>query len=141
MSTKIIGRRPLFATALFVAMLQGCANKLEAEVSGTVTLDGQPIGPGTVNFSPVGGESNPAVGTIMPDGSYMLKTSRTVGLAPGTYRVAVSVFENQEALAPGQRSNAPPRLRTPEKYNSVETSGLEFKVEPGRNTIDLKLAS
>ena len=141
MSAKFLGRLPLLATALVVATLQGCADKLEAEVSGVVTLDGQPIGPGTVNFSPLDGESNPAVGTIAPDGSYTLKTSRTVGLAAGTYRIAVSVFENQASSAPGQRSNAPPKLRTPEKYNSVETSGLQFEVEPGHNTLNIELTS
>jgi hypothetical protein len=141
MPSNIVGRLPLLATALLLATLGGCGNKLEAEVSGVVTLNGQPIGPGTVNFAPMSGGSNPAVGTIMPDGSYSLKTSRTVGLAAGTYRVAVSVFENQASTAPGQRSNAPPKLRTPEKYNSVETSGLQFEVEPGDNTIDIELTS
>ena len=126
---------------ILLASLIGCSQRLESTVSGTVTLDGERIGPGVVNFSLVSGDANPAIGAIQPDGSYFLKTSRTEGLLAGKYKVAVSVFVQPANLRPGERSMAEPKLRTPEKYDSCDTSGLEFDVAPGSNTIDIKLTS
>jgi hypothetical protein len=45
----------------------GCSGgSCESTVAGDVTLDGKPIGPGTVVFSLVEGKTNPAVGTTQP---------------------------------------------------------------------------
>ena len=119
----------------------GCTgSSMESEVSGTVTLDGQPVGPGAVVFAPVDGQSNPADGAIQLDGSYFLKTSREVGLNPGDYKVSVSVFDQPE-VKPGERSMTPAKLVTPQKYADTETSGLQYPVEPGENTINIELSS
>jgi hypothetical protein len=128
----------LFAGILAVAGCSGSGK--ESEVSGKVTLDGQPVGPGAVVFAPVEGQTNPADGAIQLDGSYFLKTSREVGLKPGTYNVSVSVFDQPE-VKPGERSMVPAKLITPQKYADTETSGLEFTVEPGKNDIDIGLIS
>lgn len=118
----------------------GCSDhSLESEVSGRVQLDDVPIGPGTVVFAPAGGK-NPAIGAIDANGNYSLKTSRTVGLDPGNYRVAVSVREVPANVQLGDRL-PPGRLLHSEKYESIETSGLEFEVKPGNNTIDIELLS
>ena len=42
---------------------------------------------------------------------------------------------------PGERSYVVAKSRIPEKYSNVETSGLEFDVESGSNTIDIPLSS
>jgi hypothetical protein len=119
----------------------GCGGSgMESEVSGTVTLDGQPVGPGAVVFAPLDGQSNPADGAIQMDGSYFLKTSREVGLKPGDYKVSVSVFDQPE-VKPGERSMTPAKLVTPPNYADTETSGLQYTVEPGKNTIDIELSS
>jgi hypothetical protein len=122
-------------------LLAGCSGgDLGAEVSGSVTLDGKPIGPGTVSFVPAAGDGNPAVGTIQPDGSYFMKTSRADGLPPGKYRVAVTVYEATKS-APGERSMTMPALVTPSKYTKSDSSGLEYDVVPGSNSIDIALTS
>jgi len=119
----------------------GCARSaMESEVSGRVTLDGEPMGPGVVVFAPVDGTTNPADGAIQLDGSYFLKTSREVGLPPGRYKASVSVFDQPE-VKPGERSMTPARLITPQKYSDTKTSGLEYTVEPGENNIDIELMS
>jgi hypothetical protein len=131
----------LLFSALLVVFVVGCGNRMESQVSGIVTLDGETIGPGVVNFSPIDGKSNPAIGTILPDGSYSLKTNRTDGLLAGRYRVAVTVFQQSPESQAGERSMAPTKLLTPERYNSADTSALEFEVKPGNNTIDIALSS
>jgi hypothetical protein len=129
------------ATLLAIVASVGCSGSgLESEVSGTVTLDGRPIGPGSVVFSPVEGTSDPADGAIQLDGSYSLKTSRDVGLHPGQYRASVSVFDQPE-VKPGERGMTPAKLVTPEKYSDPSTSGLEYAVEPGKQKIDIELNS
>ena len=119
----------------------GCSGSgMESEVSGKVTLDGQPVGPGAVVFAPVDGQSNPADGAIQLDGSYFLKTSREVGLKPGDYKASVSVFDQPE-VKPGERSMIPAKLVTPQKYADTENSGLQYTVEPGENIINIDLSS
>lgn len=133
------GLSALLLTALIP--VAGCSDSgLESHVSGKVTLDGQPVGPGAVVFAPVDGQSNPADGAIQLDGSYSLKTSRQAGLKAGEYKVSVSVFD-QPPVQPGERSMTPAKLVTPQKYADTETSGLQYAVEPGDNTINIELSS
>ncbi len=80
------------------------------------------------------------MGAIDANGIYSLKTSRTKGLAAGKYRVAVSVREVPASIRPGDRL-PPGKLLHPAKYESVESSGLDFEVKPGRNTIDIAMRS
>jgi hypothetical protein len=121
--------------------LVGCGSGLGADVEGVVHLDGKPIGPGVVVFAPIDGKDNPATGAIQSDGSYFMKTMRERGLRPGNYKVAVQIHEIPTDLAYGERDMRPIKFRIPEKYTTVETSGLEFDVEDGSNTIDIPLTS
>jgi hypothetical protein len=126
--------------AVLACVLAGCSgDRLESQVSGVVTLDGQPIGPGTVVFAPADG-GPPATGSVGEDGRYTLKTSRAEGLAAGTYRVALSIRKIPENFNPADRL-PPGESLIPEKYEQSSTSGLEFEVSPGNNTIDLPLTS
>jgi hypothetical protein len=113
---------------------------MESQVNGTVTLDGRPVGPGVAMFIPADGKSNPAQGAIMPDGAYSLKTNRDVGLHAGTYKVSVMVLDQPE-VKPGERSNVPAKIVTPQKYADASTSGLTYEVKPGKNAIDIPLSS
>jgi hypothetical protein len=124
-----------------VASTIGCnGGSLESQVSGTVTLDGKSIGNGMIVFVPIDAKGNPPFGNIDASGNYSLKTGRTPGLLPGRYQVVVDIREQQPNFKPGDRP-PPGKLLIPEKYNSASTSGLEYQVEPGSNTIDIPLTS
>jgi hypothetical protein len=123
-----------------LALCTGCSGDFDSHVSGTVTLDGSPIGPGFLVFAPVDGGTNPANGAIQPDGSYQLKTANTRGLNPGKYNVSVTILD-QPDVPPGERSYEVAKSRIPVRYNDLSTSGLVFEVQPGANTIDIALAS
>jgi hypothetical protein len=124
-----------------MAAWSGCSGSgFESQVLGTVTLDGAPIGPGFLVFVPDSGDRNPANGAIQPDGSYELKTANTAGLHPGKYKVSVTILD-QPDVPPGERSYEVARSRIPTKYNDVNSSGLEFGVESGSNSIDLPLST
>lgn len=134
----------LAMTVLGAALSMGCGSKLGAEVSGAVTLDGRPFGGpdhmGTVIFASATEVRNPAEGAIMADGSYHLRTTQTEGLRPGRYKVAVRVLLQPE-VAEGDRTAVELKHLTQSKYEDPGTSGLEFEVKPGKQTIDIPLAS
>lgn len=124
-----------------VAIFVGCrGSSMQSEVSGTVTLDGKKIGPGTIVFAPTTQGAKPATGSVESDGSYTLNTSRESGLSAGAYRVAVSIREMPQNVKRGDR---PPlgKLLIPEKYEDETKSGLQYEVSPGKNTINIELAT
>jgi hypothetical protein len=126
--------------AVGLVTLASCSkSSQESQVSGNVTLDGKSIGPGMTVFTPVG-DGKPATGSIESDGSYTLLTGREAGLTAGTYKAMVSIRELPKNMKPGDRP-PPGKLLIPEKYEQVDTSGLQYEVKPGRNTIDIEMTS
>ena len=136
---------PILATltiSVVGIVVTGCSQSgMESQVSGQVTLDGRPIGPGVVVFAnALPGGGNPSDGAIQPDGHYKLRTANTKGLYPGKYKVSVSVID-EPTPPPGVRNMTPGKQLVPEKYTDVSTSDLEFEVKPGSNTINIPLSS
>jgi hypothetical protein len=130
----------VMAVACLLSLIGCSGSDLGAEVSGVASLDGKPLESGSVVFAPVDGVSNNATSAVNSDGTYQLVSSRTIGLTPGKYRVAVTMHEHVD-VKPGERSMVMPKLLTPQKYADPSTSGLEFDVVPGSQTIDLALTS
>jgi hypothetical protein len=118
--------------------LTGCGGK-PANVSGSVTLDGQPVVRGTVGFKPTSGGMM-AAGIIQEDGSYVLKTNRDVGLDTGEYLVTVASRELGKENPNGGPPMPGPYI-TPRHYAIAKTSGLKFEVAAGSNEINLELSS
>ena len=124
-----------------VAIVSGCSGS--GSVSGTVTLNDQPLTSGTVTFHPTG--TGPAgIGTIGPDGRYQVSVGKDKSLPPGDYLVTV---EATEAVTSGEwpatkgpppPPKAPKRI-TPAKYADKATTDLRFTVKSGENKIDLVL--
>lgn len=90
-----LNRRSLFlgTLALLVPLAVGCG-KGKGTVSGTVTLDGQPLPAGTINFLPSKG---PGAGGSIEDGKYSV-----ANVPAGTMTVTVetdSIKEQMDALA------------------------------------------
>jgi hypothetical protein len=132
------------ATAIFCGMVVGFAagcnrSTQESQVSGNVSLDGKEIGPGIIVFAPVN-NGTPAIGPIDDDGNYSMSTSHEDGLSSGKYKVGVSVREVPANVKRGEMT-PPGKLLIPQKYEDSATSGLEYDVAPGSNTIDIELKS
>ena len=119
----------------------GCSNSNAASVSGTVTLDGQPLAGANVSFYPDGGSGAPANGQTDAQGRYSLSTGTDVGLAPGKY-VAV-VVATKEPPQPYDATGAeiPPIPITPAKYADTAKSDLKVDVKAGKNDVPLALVS
>jgi hypothetical protein len=138
---RIAGALAVAAVCLF---LGGCGNGL-AQVSGQVTLDGQPIRAGagdvrvTVQFQPVDGVGSTAIGLADENGIYSLATGSQDGIPPGDYLVTCTASELLPAAA-GSSARGSRRISDP-KYANAKTSGLSFSVQPGKNTFNIPLMS
>lgn len=98
-------------------------------VSGTVTMDGQPVRGIKVVFESVAGGAS-ALGFTNDEGNYSLYfPGDKEGAPPGEYLVR---------LTGAERDDAPP-LTIPAKYN-VE-SDLKRTVEAGSNDFDFEITS
>jgi hypothetical protein len=96
-------------------------------VSGTITLKGQPVTEGTINFqSKEGGIMS---GGVIKDGKYAVAAEQ--GLQPGKYIVRISVAKPGTVAAepvPGE-SGPPAEELVPPEYNAQST--LEFEAKEG----------
>jgi len=108
-------------------------------VSGTVTLDGQPLDGGRIEFRPIG--DGVATGSAIARGAYRI--ARDDGPTPGRYRVNISspvesgAAPEPEESAPG-RGRAGATERIPARYNASSTLTVEIK--PGAtDPIDFSL--
>ena len=110
------------------------------EVSGSVSLDSQPLGNGTIQFSPLD-KDGLASGSAIVEGKYRIP--REKGLPPGKYTVRISAADPSSAVprpsAQGPGSEAPPlKERVPERYNSKSELRAEVK-SGGGNSLDFSL--
>ena len=125
------------AASLF---LTGCRGELDATVSGRVTVNGRPAPIGEVTFYPADGDATRPTprGMIERDGTYTLRVGARTGLPAGDYKVAVQVMD----VPPPPKGTEPPAAMplSPPRYGDPKTSGLEFTVAPGANSIDLSLS-
>jgi hypothetical protein len=107
---------------LFLAPMFGCdsSDGLNRQaISGSVTLDGQPISLGAILFEPATQESGTAVGATIRQGGFAI--SRREGPVPGSYRVRLySSSGVQASPAKGQTDRTPRPMveRLPARYNT-----------------------
>lgn len=126
----------LLAFVLIVSAI-GCAhNENLGEVTGTVTLDGEPLADAFVEFIPASDEGAPSYGRTDANGKYELKFSRSESgawLGPNTVRITTEDVEDVD----GEERFIPEKVPTQYNVNSTLTAD----VEPGLNTFDFDLES
>jgi len=142
----------VFLVASILAVVLGSATGCKPE-TGLVPVRGRVFigeelsttGAGTVTFHPDDKKGNKSleegVGRILSDGSFLLETRGQVGIAPGWYKVGVSVAEVLDPANPYVTKFLMPE---PEKYSDWNRSGIEIEVVPGKveqGKYDIKLPS
>ncbi len=153
----------LFSVALGLVSLVclGCGSGAPdlGEVTGTVTLDGQPAANVLVTFTPDAG-GRPSTATTDDAGKYTLGFGDAVGALIGTHKVKVTSMGvakddvdtkmtsdsgSYEDMAMGKGgdaamyNNADQAEKIPAKYNTA--TELTFEVKSGGNTYDIKMTS
>ena len=125
-----------------VGLVVGCGGGHEiGTVSGTVTLDGEPLADARINFQPSGDTRNPGIGSFgrtNAKGEYSLTLidEKGEGAIVGRHRVMIKAVRagNADPADDKQRAGAD---RVPPEYNINST--LTFEVKPGHNKADWKL--
>ena len=131
--------------AVLLLLAGGCGDNAggRQEISGTVTLKGQPIDEGFIEFHPLDKPSDPAQlvtksGALIKDGKYLI--AKEQGLVPGKYKVVISSGEKKaagpeaEAGGPGPKSIFSKEL-IPADYNVQTKQVVEVK-KGGPNQFD-----
>jgi hypothetical protein len=136
---------PLLAIIGGVACcIAGCGradDQNTVEVTGRVTLNGQPLTSGMVAFmSPQGPVAKGCIGS---DGSFRMEPytkGRGTGVVVGQYRVVISA-PDPKALASANKADFVPSL-IPERYTMPTTSRLTCDVKAGiENSANFELKS
>lgn len=129
---------PLVLAALLA--LSGCGESVtEITVSGKVTVDGEPIPTGAINFVDPAGII-PTGGGVIKDGSY------TAQVQPGEKVVMVlgNKLIGQEPLYEGV-ADSPMRdkyeMVTPEAYNAAHLSPLKATISESQEDLNFELDS
>ena len=139
------------ALSILLLSSSGCGGPSDqpelGQVSGTITLDGKPLGGVAVVFQPDNGR--PATGVTDKDGKYELRYIRdTMGTKIGHNRVEIAPQEGEDDPAEAVTDEAGPsaqppspsrKPRIPARYNI--RSELEADVKPGENTFNFDLES
>ena len=84
--TRTVNAVLLPLSMIAVAVCVGCDSGPNRPLSGTVTLDGQPLPTGRITFDPLG--SGPTAGGRIEDGEYRIGAAQ--GPLPGKYLVRIS---------------------------------------------------
>lgn len=148
------------AAMLLVAASCGCGGapaSTRVDVSGAVTMDGQPLAGAEVKFL---GTKASGYGKTRADGKFDL----VQGVDPGTYKVVISKIEGQaqavaalpegldagqlEAIQAAEQMDSkapkakPPRELIPADYSNADLTKLSFEVPAdGTKTADFKITS
>jgi hypothetical protein len=149
MSRQITGFHLWRILAVLAVTFVGCqpANPLgRLAVSGNVTLDGQPIDSGTIEFAP---ESGVGSGAKILNGAYSIETAK--GLPPGKYRVRIfapklppgakPVDPTAPPGPPGPESNFLGVERVSAKFNSATTLAVEVPATTDPQVFDFAVTS
>lgn len=132
------------ATVLCLVFLAGCSGsdvtaiKNLVPVSGSISLEDEPLESGTVFFVPEEPTGQPASGQINNGKFTMLTTVDARGVVAGKYAVRI---ESRDTPDPSPKDLYPkpgPSL-IPEKFTDPKTSGLSVDVESGMPAINWNL--
>ena len=154
----------LVGLTVLVFTAAGCdGRRTPVAVSGTVTLDGQPVEGATVTFHLVGDDKDGRLATGQTDktGTFRLTTGNEDGARPGEYKVVIikNVLGGSKVKMPdfpdtpegrNQREHflwkqygddqLPYRNVLPDRYGDLKATPLSCKV-PGDNPVHFPLTS
>jgi hypothetical protein len=124
------------AAVCVLSTFTGCGQGDWGYATGTVTLNGQPVGPGVITLEPVDGDRAGAIARFGEDGKFQVTSARRKEGAPvGEYRVLIQGGESfgEEQVGPK------PASKIPQRYSKPGTSDLTATIKPGKQTINFDL--
>ena len=131
----------LLVCAIAVSVFSGCGHGGRVPLEGTVTLDGQPLKEGAIQFNPLPGTPGPTAGGEIVDGKFAIIPSG--GPFAGKFSVQIT-----SAGPTGRKVFDPPSKKMIDEYTQClparynRQSQLQTEVTPaGPNRFDFALTS
>lgn len=117
--------RAATSSVMLLASLLGCSGRPYdvAPVAGLVTLDGEPLARGVVNFQPIAATNSTSpgpgsTGRLSPDGRYVLELlDGSPGAVVGEHRVRIYSVVAEGPAAADTDQPGRPRERVPARFN------------------------
>ena len=130
----------LIVSVTISVILVSCGGCGRQTIEGTVTLDGQPLAEGYINFRPETDTRGSGVGAPIENGKFVME--RLAEPLDGSYRVEITAKGKTGGMTidgSGQRREAEGQI-LPARYNTEST--LTAQVKPGQpNEFDFTLTS
>jgi hypothetical protein len=104
-----------------------------ATVSGTVTIDGQPVPKGQITFSPAAHGQGPVIGSKIAQGKYRCERV-PLGQHRVTFAAQAEAMSTIIDVSTGQKHEVPKDILPP-RY----LSGLDAEVKAGKTLLDFPL--
>lgn len=124
-------------TIFLIGILAGCSGGSTAEVTGTITVDGQPAEKGSISFIPSDGKSHTSGGQI-ENGKY---AATNVPLGEMQVQIRIPKVTGKKKVY--ETGDSPYRdtfsESLPKKYN--DQTELRFEVKPGKNEKNWELTT
>ena len=118
----------LLAGLAALAMVSGCSRgDGRQRVTGRVTLDGEPLAEGAINFRPAPGLTANSSGGPIKAGRFQLPADR--GLVPGRYLVTVTAMRETGRMIEDEQMGT---IAETEQVRFKEAGNLEAVVEAGQ---------
>lgn len=125
----------IVALSLLSTGLSGCGSGPAPRISGTITLDGQPLADAMVMLVPADGVGNPASAHSDATGAFQLVPQGEETLLPGTYKVMVTKLALPK---PGEPPPKPGSSPIPEIYRDPKTTPLAVEIPNSALKLELK---
>jgi hypothetical protein len=133
---RFAARPAAIALALFAISAVGCAEPTTGQITGTVTVDGQPAKEGAISFFPVSGRGKVSGGAIV-DGKYSVEAA--LGEVKVEIRIPKVVGERKVYDTPDSPVMKTTEESLPARYH--DESELRYTVEAGEHQKDYELTS
>jgi hypothetical protein len=129
----------MLCVSFALAAVCGCGAK-KPVVAGLVTLDGQPLDNGTIQFFPIAGDGQTSAATIGPDGRYRMEASPTKMKVVIHATKVVGHRKAYEGQADSPMIDVVEDL-LPIRYSDMNKTELRVDVVPGDNEKNFELHS
>ena len=127
--------------AALLVLLAACGRADRLGLQGSVTLDGEPLPQGVIQFVPLPGTKGPSAGSTIRDGQFSVEPDK--GVFPGTFRVEITASRKTgRKLIDRQSGQVTDELGNvlPARYNQNSELTKEVTAD-GPNAFDFALQS
>jgi hypothetical protein len=140
----VLGFLLLAALGLAAPGCSGSGDELPRDpVSGTVSLDGEPLSGGSIQFTPAADSAGAPITGGSPIENGRFSIARTDGLVPGKYRVSISKPDQKsvaQTKGPVAKGTQLAKELIPMKYNARTELSAEIP-KGGTSSLNFELKS